>query len=104
MERTYDIFEILPDGNPVWRKAVIGHEASINKMRELASQSQNEFRVIHLPTNSLVAVLNPREQSGSGRGESGEKSNGSQCEEKKTRDVLRQFVPQWLTHLDQRHF
>ena len=36
MERHYDIFEIMPDGAPMWRAAVEGHENAIVKLQELA--------------------------------------------------------------------
>jgi hypothetical protein len=60
MERTYDLFEILADGSPVWRVTVEGHSNAIAKLDEIASQTQNEVRVMHLPTNSVVAVMNNR--------------------------------------------
>jgi hypothetical protein len=58
MERHYDIFEILPDGAPVWRTAVEGHERALLKLRELAAQTTNEIRVMHLASNSIVATMN----------------------------------------------
>lgn len=57
MERSYDIFEVLPDGTQVWRVAVSGHDAALAEMRELASKSVNEFRMMHLGTNSVAAIL-----------------------------------------------
>ena len=58
MERHYDIFEIMPDGAPLWRTAVQGHEAAILKLKELAANSTNEIRVMHLASNSIVASMN----------------------------------------------
>jgi len=58
MERHYDIFEILPDGAPLWRTAIEGHEAAIRKLQELAALSTNEIRVMHLASNSIVASMN----------------------------------------------
>ena len=58
VQRTYDIFEVLPDGEFVWRDFVEGLDATLARARELAAQSTNEFRVMHLPTHSVVAVLN----------------------------------------------
>jgi len=57
MDRIYDIFEMIEDG-PVWRAVVSGHDDAVTRAKELASRSMNEFRVMHLPTNSVVAVLN----------------------------------------------
>jgi hypothetical protein len=58
MERQYDIFEILPDGAPLWRVTVSGHENAVSKLQELAAQTQNEVRIIHIPTNTLIAGMN----------------------------------------------
>lgn len=60
VERTYDIFEVFPDGEFAWRDFVEGLDATLARARELAARSTNEFRVMHLPTHSVVAVLNPR--------------------------------------------
>lgn len=58
MERHYDIFEIMPDGAPIWRIAVEGHEAAILKLKQLAATTTNEIRVMHLASNSIAAALN----------------------------------------------
>lgn len=58
MERDYDLFEILPDGTPIWREAVKGHEAAIKKLHELSERTTNEVRIMHLPTNTLIATKN----------------------------------------------
>lgn len=60
MERTYDIFEIFPDGLLEWLEFVSGHEAALARAQALAAASPNEFRVMHLPTNSIVAVFNSK--------------------------------------------
>lgn len=56
MDRNYDIFEMIGE-NPIWRGAVPGHDAALARLRELASKSQNEFRLMHIPTNALIAVI-----------------------------------------------
>lgn len=58
MERHYDIFEIMPDGSPIWRTAVEGHQNAIAKLQELAKTTENEMRVMHLASNSIVAAIN----------------------------------------------
>ena len=58
MERTYDIFEKMPEGTIMWRDSVQGHEEAIRKLKELAACSLNEFQLIHLPSQSLVATVN----------------------------------------------
>ena len=56
MERTYDIFEVQ-NGALLWRDAVSGHEPAIARMRELAADSQNEFRLMYVPEKATIAVL-----------------------------------------------
>jgi hypothetical protein len=56
MQRTYDIFEIK-NGQPLWMATVEGHEAAIQMAMQLSKQSTNELRVMHIPTNSIVAVF-----------------------------------------------
>jgi hypothetical protein len=58
MERQYDIFEILPDGSPLWKGAVAGHEKAISILKHLAEETENELRIMHIPTNTLIAALN----------------------------------------------
>jgi hypothetical protein len=60
MERVYDLFEIRPDGAPIWRGKVAGHEDAIRRLRELAGQTANEVRVMHLEENAVIAVMNAR--------------------------------------------
>ncbi len=57
MDREYDLFEVFPDGSLVWRDTVTGHENAIRRLRELAEVTDNEFRLIHIPTNALIASL-----------------------------------------------
>jgi hypothetical protein len=61
MERDYDLFEVLPDGTAMWREAVTGHENAVRKLEGLSARTKNEVRVMHLPTNALIAVKNVRE-------------------------------------------
>lgn len=58
MEREYDIFEVFPDGSPLWRGAVSGHENAVDKLRELAATTKNEVRIMHMSSNTLIAAMN----------------------------------------------
>ncbi|MFY9731904.1 MAG: hypothetical protein WBQ04_03910 [Candidatus Acidiferrales bacterium] len=62
MDRNYDLFEILPDGSPIWKCAVAGHENAVQQLRELANHTRNELRIMHLSTNTIIAVLNAPHQ------------------------------------------
>ncbi|MGH9738785.1 MAG: hypothetical protein ACRD4X_09380 [Candidatus Acidiferrales bacterium] len=61
MDREYDIFEKLPDGDLVWRAFVVGLESARAKLGQLASHSKNEFFAIHTPTKQIVARVNVNE-------------------------------------------
>ena len=58
MERDYDLFEVLPGGEHLWREMVSGHENAIRRLIELAKETKNEVRVIHILTYSLIAAMN----------------------------------------------
>jgi hypothetical protein len=58
-DRTYDIFEIRADGTPIWRAAVAGHENAVRRLHELSEKTSNELRMMHVSTETLVAVVNP---------------------------------------------
>lgn len=60
MDRQFDLFEVTPDGSPLWREAVTGHENAIQRLQELSAKTTNEVRVIHLPTKTVIAAVNAR--------------------------------------------
>ena len=60
MDRTYDVFERLSDGTMVWRATVVGHEVALRKLRELARLGDNEFRLMHLDTQTIIATINTK--------------------------------------------
>ena len=57
MDRDYDLFEVFPDGTQIWRDSVTGHEKAIRGLHELAALTENEFRVMHIATSSLIASM-----------------------------------------------
>jgi anion-transporting ArsA/GET3 family ATPase len=61
VDGSYDVFEILPDGSPVWRGAIHGREDALRKLEELAKQTVNEVRVMHVPTKTVIAAVNTPE-------------------------------------------
>jgi len=63
MDRQYDIFERFPSGQLAWRAVKIGHEQSVLQMKELAARSTNEFVLMHVPTNTVIAIANERKAS-----------------------------------------
>ena len=63
MERSYDIFERLPDGTMHWVTAVQSHDEAILALKWWGEKRSNEFQLMHLPMNSLVAAVNTPKQS-----------------------------------------
>jgi hypothetical protein len=57
MSRVYDAFEVLPGGTLIW-KAVVGHEDAVEKLKEVAKDSPNEFRLMHIPSKTVIAAIN----------------------------------------------
>ena len=57
MERNYDIFEKESDGSLMWREAISGHEAALQKLKDMAAQSASEFQLRHLASNTLIATI-----------------------------------------------
>lgn len=54
----YDIFEVLPDRNVIWRACTRSLEDANIMLVNLSKQSTNEFFAIHLHTNEIVARMN----------------------------------------------
>jgi hypothetical protein len=61
VDHELDLFEMLPDGSPLWREAVVGQEKALVRLRELSSGTTNEVRLMDLRTRAVIAALNTRE-------------------------------------------
>jgi hypothetical protein len=60
VNREYDLFEVLDDGAVLWRCVVQGREEAISKLRESAATTRNEWRLMHIPTQTLIARMNEK--------------------------------------------
>lgn len=60
MTREYDAFEVLPDGTLIWKETIVGHENAIAKLQQVAKNSPNEFRLMHVPTKTVIATINSK--------------------------------------------
>ncbi|HEY6903613.1 MAG TPA: hypothetical protein VI216_04855 [Candidatus Acidoferrales bacterium] len=60
MDRQYDLFQVLPDGTLLWREAIVGHMAAIEKLERLALLESCEFRLLYLPDKTVIATINTR--------------------------------------------
>lgn len=58
MDRTYDIFEKMPDGTLIWRAVVQGHEEGVVRLKALAAKTENELHMMHVPTKAVIARIN----------------------------------------------
>jgi hypothetical protein len=57
MDRQYDLFEKM-DGELVWKEAVVGHTEAVKRLQELGATSSNEFVLMHLASDAVIAVIN----------------------------------------------
>ncbi len=62
MNRQYDIFQVLTDGTLVWREAVAGHQAALDKLEQLALSEGCEFQLLYLPDKTVIAKINSQSQ------------------------------------------
>ena len=60
MRREYDLFERFPDGSTLWRACVTGRYEAQRRMQELAEHSENEFYLIDIQAEVLLAPLAAR--------------------------------------------
>ncbi len=44
MLRTYDVFEVLPSGDLIWKAKIDGHENAVKKLQELAETQETQGR------------------------------------------------------------
>jgi hypothetical protein len=58
MNREYDLFEMFPDGTALWRLTVTGRQEAIDALQQFSTQTANEVRVMHLPTQTVIAAIN----------------------------------------------
>jgi hypothetical protein len=49
MDDEYDVFETV-NGEPMWRCSVIGTEAAIDRLEELATASKSKVCIVRKPT------------------------------------------------------
>jgi len=60
MNRVYDAFEVLPDGTLIWKATIEGREDAVKKLKQVAKDSPNEFRLMHIPSNTVIATINAK--------------------------------------------
>jgi hypothetical protein len=50
----------MPDGDLIWRAKVEGHESAIHELQQVARRSKNEFRLMHIPSMTIIATINAK--------------------------------------------
>jgi hypothetical protein len=58
VDREYDIFEVFPNGDLLWRACVTGLDSARLKVEELGKESGNQFFATHTATKEIVAQVN----------------------------------------------
>jgi hypothetical protein len=54
MDAKFDIFKKLPDGHPIWVKAVDGLEEAKNQLAQLAVSSPDEYFIYSARNGGIV--------------------------------------------------
>jgi hypothetical protein len=54
MDAKFDIFKKLPDGHPLWIKAVDGLEEARNQLAQLSASSPGEYFIYSARTGCVV--------------------------------------------------
>jgi hypothetical protein len=49
---------MLPEGTPIWKEPVSCYVEAIRKLEELGKETQKEVRLMHIPTNTIIAAVN----------------------------------------------
>jgi hypothetical protein len=63
VDHNYDIFEILPDGSPMWKGTATGKAEVLQQLEFLSQRCSNELRVIQLSSKVVVATKPARAQA-----------------------------------------
>ena len=58
MEHSFDIFEVLPGGDLLWKTAVDGRAAAMLRLQQMGAGERNEFRLMNLYTLSVISAVN----------------------------------------------
>jgi hypothetical protein len=63
--REYDIFELMPDGSPIWRASAFGMESTERKLLELSRETANRVFAVNLadPTKNINYTVESRERA-----------------------------------------
>ena len=54
VNRTYDLFELMPNGEVLWVCAVTGLEAARRQLSALGKRDGNEYLLMHVLTSEIV--------------------------------------------------
>ncbi len=56
MMSQFDVFEIMPDGQVMWHRAVTNFEEALEVAQQSAAQTENSFFVLHQATRQKFFV------------------------------------------------
>jgi hypothetical protein len=60
MNRVHDAFEVLPDGTLIWKATIKGREDAVKKLEQVAKDSPNKFRLMHIPSKTASGITQNR--------------------------------------------
>jgi|GEM_PF-3223160 len=58
MDRTYDIFEVLPDKSLLWKACVLGAQNVADVMADIGKRTANECFAMNINTKEIIARVN----------------------------------------------
>jgi hypothetical protein len=56
--RTFDLFELFPDGYALWRGTIRGLRKARVELQALAAHTKREVHLIYAPNNTVIAKRN----------------------------------------------
>jgi len=56
--RTFDLFELFPDGYVLWRGTIRGLRKARVELQELAAHTKHEVQLMYAPNNAVIAKRN----------------------------------------------
>jgi hypothetical protein len=62
VNRNYDLLEIVSDRSRVWGTAVHVRNEAVRKMRQVGTDTKNEVRGMHVPTNAISSAVEARKE------------------------------------------
>jgi hypothetical protein len=63
MDRTFDIFEVLPDESPLWKACVLGAQNVVGVLSDIGKGTPNECFAMNMDTREILARVNVKRKT-----------------------------------------